>query len=96
MILIGALAALVSVAATVRAVHRESVVMRRLALLAPPATRAPRWRTVDDRDLRQAALFRGHTQLLIVKCFGLAIGVLLTIVCGGWAMTITWTWPFSG
>ena len=83
MILIGALAALVSVAAAFRAVHGESVVMRRLALLAPPAARAPRWRTVDDRDLRQAALFHGHTQLLIVKCFGLVIGILLGALAGG-------------
>src|SRR5438105_10254940 len=82
MIIAGALCALLATAAAIRAIRGESVVQRRLALLAPSSNpRAPR--SVDDRDLRQSELFHGRSQLVMAKCVATAVGGSLGAIVGG-------------
>jgi hypothetical protein len=80
---IGALCALLAIAATICAIRGESVVQRRLAMLALPstATRAPR--IADDRDLRQSRLFRTRSQLVVAKLVALALGGSIGAFGGG-------------
>src|SRR5204862_6794255 len=83
MILIGAACALVSVVGLLLASRRDTVVQRRLALLAPSLRRGPRWRPVADRDLRQAG-FRGtQSELMAAKLLGLALGAVVGGMAGG-------------
>ena len=49
---------------------------RRLALFIPSFRERPRWRPTTDRDLRQAALVRTHTELIAAKCLGTAVGAV--------------------
>lgn len=77
MIALGAACTAVATVALWSAAHRGSAVQRRLALLAPPLRRGSRWRPVEDRDLRQAGLFRTHTELAAAKCLGAALGAIL-------------------
>jgi len=83
MILIGAACALVSVVGLLLASRRDTVVQRRLALLAPSLRQGPRWRPVADRDLRQAG-FRGtQSELMAAKLLGLALGAVVGGMAGG-------------
>lgn len=83
MIAVGAICAAVAIAIAARALRRGSLVERRLLLLAPVSRGAPRWRPVTDRDLRQARLLRGQSQLVAAKALGAAIGALAGVVAGG-------------
>ena len=83
MIAIGAICAAIAVAAACCAARRDSVVRRRLARLAPGVGRAPRWRPVGDRDLRQAALFGSQTQLVGAKVLCGAVGLTMGLAAGG-------------
>ena len=83
MILVGALCALLATFATIHAIHGESAIQRRLALLAPSASTARPSRIVDDRDLRQAELFHGRSHLVVVKCVALFSGATLGALVGG-------------
>ena len=83
MILIGAACALTSVVGLLLASRRDTVVQRRLALLAPSLRRGPRWRPVLDRDIRQAG-FRGtQTELMGAKLLGLLVGAVAGGIGGG-------------
>jgi pilus assembly protein TadC len=83
MILLGALCACLATFAAIDAIHGESAIKRRLALLAPPASTTRRSRIVDDRDLRQAELFRGRSHLVVVKCVALVCGASFGALVGG-------------
>jgi pilus assembly protein TadC len=83
MITIGAVCAAAVAAALCAAVRRDTVVQRRLALLAPTLRSAPPWRPVSDRDLSQAALVRNQTELIAVKILGVVIGVIFGAIAGG-------------
>ncbi|MCA1831505.1 MAG: hypothetical protein LC750_01975 [Actinobacteria bacterium] len=76
MIAFGAACTAVGLVALWSGVRRGSAVERRLALLMPPLRRGPRWRPVEDRDLRQAGLFRTQTELAAAKCIGLFVGAI--------------------
>src|SRR5207247_5518408 len=82
MIALGALCALLAVSATIRAFRGDSVVQQRLALLAPSIDTSPSWRTVDDRDLRQAQLFHRRSHLLVSKGIGLVVGATAGALLG--------------
>jgi pilus assembly protein TadC len=83
MIALGAVCALGGIVALCSAVRRGSVVERRLALLAPSLRRAPRWRPVPDRDLRQAAPRRTQTELVAAKLLGVVVGATVGACAGG-------------
>jgi pilus assembly protein TadC len=87
-IVLGALCAAVAAVAICSAVRRGSMVQRRLALFAPSVRRGPRWRPVADRDLRQAALLRTHTELIAAKCLGVVLGAIAGGVLGAAALAI--------
>ncbi len=74
MIAAGAVCVLLAVVALASAARRDSAVQRRLGLFVPVLHRAPRWRAVGDRDLRQAGLLRSHTELVGAKCLGAVVG----------------------
>jgi len=74
---IGAVCVLLAAVAISSAARRGSLVERRLALFAPSVRRAPSWRPVADRDLRQAGLMRSQTELVAAKCLGLVVGVVM-------------------
>lgn len=76
MIALGAVCTIGAIVALGSAIRRGSVVQRRLALLTPQLRRGPRWRPVEDRDLRQAGLPRTQTELAAAKCLGLAMGAI--------------------
>jgi len=82
-ILLGSACALATVVAGFLATRRDTIVQRRLALLAPALRRSPRWRPVPDRDLRQAALLRTQTELVASKLLGSAVGALVGGIAGG-------------
>lgn len=82
MIALGAACVAVAVVALWSASRRGSIVQRRLALLAPPLRRAPRWQPVGDRDLRQAGLARSHTEVIAAKCLGTALGGMVGVALG--------------
>ncbi|MDP9321800.1 MAG: hypothetical protein M3P16_11960, partial [Chloroflexota bacterium] len=65
------------------AARRDTIVQRRLAMLAPALRRSPRWRPVPDRDLRQAALLRTQTELVASKLLGSVIGAIVGGIAGG-------------
>lgn len=83
MIALGAMCALLATAAAIHATHGESVVERRLALLAPALRVASRSGSVDDRDLRQAGLFRARSHLVSTKCVALGLGATMGGFAGG-------------
>lgn len=74
---IGAVCVLIATFTIVAAARRGSLVERRLALFAPSVRRAPSWRPVSDRDLRQAGLVRSQTELVATKCVGLVVGAVV-------------------
>jgi len=74
---IGAVCVLLAIVAISSAARRGSFVERRLALFAPSVSRAPSWRPVTDRDLRQAGLIRSQTELVAMKCLGLVVGAVI-------------------
>ena len=83
MIPLGAGCALVCVVGLLLAMRRDTMVQRRLTLLAPSLRRGPRWQAVGDRDLRQAG-FRGtQTELIAAKLLGLAVGAVAGAIGGG-------------
>ena len=79
---LGAACVLVATIALVLGAHGRSGVERRLALILPVAPRAPRWRPVDDRDLRQAALLRTQTEVIAAKCLGILVGATIGGLAG--------------
>jgi pilus assembly protein TadC len=83
MIAIGAVCAAAVAVVLCFAGRRDTVVQRRLALLAPTLRRAPPWRPVGDRDLRQAELVRTQTELIAAKILGVVIGGILGALAGG-------------
>jgi pilus assembly protein TadC len=95
MIAAGAMCTLLAVVALSSAARRDSAVQRRLTLFAPVLRRAPRWRAVSDRDLRQAGLLGSHTLVIAAKGLGAIVGamagaalgvlpVALACAYGGW------------
>jgi len=83
MIALGALCALVAIAAALCAIQGDSAVQRRLTLLAPARGASPRSGAVDDRDLRQSGLFHARSQLRASKGIGLVVGATLGAFFGG-------------
>jgi pilus assembly protein TadC len=73
----------VAILALCSAARRDSLVQRRLALFAPSVHRAPSWRPVADRDLRQAGLLRSQTELVAMKLLGVVVGAAAGGVLGG-------------
>jgi tight adherence protein C len=78
----GAACTVAAVVALWSACRRGSIVQRRLARLAPPLRRAPRWKAVDERDLRQAGLARSHTELIAAKCLATLVGGIVGAALG--------------
>jgi len=80
----GAAAAGISVAALLLSVRRVSPVERRLALIAPLASRAIRWRAVGERELRQSDTGLDQGGLAVAKLLGaltgLAAGLAIAVV----------------
>lgn len=79
---LGAGCAVVAIAALLAAAHRGSAVQRRLAMLAPAPPNGPRWRPVDERDLRHAGLLRTQTELVAAKCVAALLGAIVAGTSG--------------
>lgn len=77
MIALGAVAAGASVVALLIGTRRRSPVQRRLARIAPVASRAFRWRAVGDRDLAQSDTGLDAQGLAVTKLLGALVGLAL-------------------
>ena len=70
----GALCAAIAMCTALAALHRDSIVERRLALLLPVMRSRSRWRPVSDRDLEQSAIPCTQTEIAAAKLLGLLAG----------------------
>ena len=85
MIALGALSALVAVAAAIHSIRGDSVVQRRLALLAPALAVTPRWRVGQVAVAKGVGLVVGATiGTLVGGAFGATLPATAAFAYGGW------------